>query len=116
MGSFKTLLASILALALTAAPLFPAAAATAHGQDAHAAHAGHSTVQPGATDGSISKTAPCSQHDGCNGQCCAACAQCVIAVLTLSSPFLLTHTVLSSTVPRLHDRLPVAPHDRPPAV
>ncbi len=116
MSLFRTVLACVLTFSLLAPPLVPAAAATAHGQDAHAAHAGHSTVSPGATDGSISKISPCSQHDGCNGQCCAACAQCFTAVFTLSPPFLPTHTVLFPIVPRLHDRLPVAPHDRPPAV
>lgn len=108
-----------LALSLLVAPLAPAFAAAAPAKDAHAAataamHADHAEISHDTATGQ--QDASCTQHEQCSGSCCAACAQCYTAVSSVPASFAAVLAVYSPTVPRLHDRLTVAPHDRPPAV
>jgi hypothetical protein len=114
MRSPRPLLPWLLIAALVAAPLASLPAAAQGGDGAH--HALHGATDPGGHDDAPLASSSCDRHDTCQGQCCAACAQCFTAVFTLSLSLFPTYTVLSPTVPRLHDRLAVAPHDRPPAV
>ncbi len=111
------LLAGVTAVALVFVPAFPAfahvsdldaAAAQAAAHSHHAQDTGHGEATP--------KDSPCSQPDGCSGQCCAACAQCFTAALALVPPTLLLHPVWEATAGRLHTLLLVAPHNRPPQI
>ncbi len=114
-------------VSLLMTPLAPALAASveAAAQAVHArhavadmagAHADHGKAHPATkTHTTDRKGVSCEQHDRCSGQCCATCAQCFTATPALPAIFLTTHTPQLSAVPRLHDRLVVAGHDRPPA-
>ncbi len=116
------------AASLLMAPLAPSLAAvlpadtTAHATHASAAvahaadlHADHGKAHP-AADASGHQDNSCDQHDRCSGSCCATCAQCFTATSAMPAMFLTTHSPRLSGVPRLHDRLVVAVHNRPPAV
>lgn len=83
-------LALLAAVALALAPIFPAiapvakAASTAPGHHVeHAAEDGSAVAQALASD--LDPGAPCAQHDGCHGLCCAACAQCFTAVAVFAA-------------------------------
>ncbi len=84
---------------------------------AHAAvsHADHGKANPTA-DATGHKNVSCAKHEQCSGKCCATCAQCFTATPAMPAIFLTTSSPRLSAVPRLHDRLVVATHDRPPAV
>lgn len=108
------LLAVVTAVALAFAPAFPAfahaggpdtTAAQTAAAHTHHAHDGH---------GEALKASPCSLHDGCSGQCGAACAQCFTAAPALVPPTSRLHPVRNATAGRLHTLLLVAPHNRPP--
>jgi hypothetical protein len=113
--------ALLLAPVLPAVAFAPMADDTAHAAHASAADAGagrSETPAPHADHGKAAgsgKTSSCDQHAACSKTCCAACAQCFTAAFTLSSSLPSTSAIQSPTVPRLHDRLTVAPHLRPPA-
>ncbi|TAM45215.1 MAG: hypothetical protein EPN55_08790 [Gammaproteobacteria bacterium] len=86
-------------------------AAIAHAADLHADHGkAHAT-----TDATGHKNTSCAKHEQCSGKCCATCAQCFTATLSVSIPLVRFHAVQSPVVLRLHDRLVTAAHDRPPA-
>lgn len=78
-------------------------------------HADHDKAHPTA-DATGHKNTSCAKHEQCSGKCCAACAQCFTAVSTVSASFSAILAVYTPTVPRLHDRLVAAGHNRPPAV
>jgi hypothetical protein len=78
-------------------------------------HADHVKTQT-ATDAAGQKGASCDRHDHHGGKCCATCVQCLTAAPAMPAMFIPTHSPRLSAVPRLHDRLVVAAHDRPPAV
>ncbi|MBI3546620.1 MAG: hypothetical protein HY081_08530 [Gammaproteobacteria bacterium] len=101
-------LSLLLALAVALLPMLPAFAAISKGADAHAAHAAH--MQKDAA----SKQAPCDQHDGCNGQCCAACAQCFTAAVSMALVFKPSFPVQVPAQQQLHSFLMIAAHNRPP--
>jgi len=109
-----SLLAAPLASVSGAAPADAAVPAAATDAGAHALHAGHAADPDGAA-GSHAGTS-CAQHEQCSGKCCAACAQCFTAAATVPVSFSTVLAVYSPTERSLHDRLTVAPHDRPPAV
>lgn len=114
-----------LALSLLAAPWTTAFAGTradatppvtlaAH--DGASAHADHAMGLHNAEAGSYADTS-CVQHEQCGGKCCTACAHCFTAAASVPvSSFSVVLAAYTPTVPRLHDRLVTAPHDRPPAV
>lgn len=118
------------AASLLVAPLVPAFAA-AHADNATAVshavhestgaahavdlHADHGKAQT-ATDTAADKNAPCDRHDHHDGKCCTTCVQCFTATPGMPAMFIPTHSPRLSAVSRLHDRLVVAAHDRPPAV
>ena len=104
-----------LTLAIILAPVLPAFTSTSTDTAASTLHADHGKID-GVTAHADQKPESCIQHDTCNDRCCATCAECFVAAFDLSAPFVLTHAVQSPTVPRLHDRLMTATHDRPPAV
>jgi len=117
----------VLALALGFAPTLSAFAAAQTGRTAPAAHVAHAgfdgasvshadhakVAQEGASG---HENTSCAQHEQCSGKCCAACAQCFTAATTVPVSFSTVLAVYAPTEPSLHDRLTVAPHDRPPAV
>lgn len=108
------LLAGVTAVALVLAPVFPAFGHT-RAADMPAAH---TTVQHAehADLTGTAKTSPCSQHEGCSTQCCAACAQCFTAAVMILPSGALLHPVRLATASQLHPLLLVAPHNRPPQV
>jgi hypothetical protein len=117
----RALLSLWLVLSLSAAPLAPAFAAVAPG-DSHATHAEvgmaamHADHAVAGQDTAGHPDSSCAQHDRCNGKCCAACAQCFTAALGAAVSPNRLHPVQTPVVPRLHDRLVAAGHNRPPSV
>ncbi len=122
-------LAYVLALALGFAPTLPAFAAAQMDQTVSASHAAHGVADASAatTHADHAKVAQeqgatghknvsCDKQDRCSGACCAACAQCFTATPAMPAIFLTTRSPRLSAVSRLHDRLVVAGHNRPPAV
>jgi len=87
-------IATVLSAALIAAPLVMGAA---HAHDvaaedgvtarSHLAAAATSDSAPADAEQAVASgsSGNCEQHQSCVGQCCAACAHCVAAVLTLPS-------------------------------
>lgn len=117
------LLNVLLALAVALAPLWPAAmtsamAATAFQAVDHSAlhatppanDAGDSVVD----DGTVAGDAGCEQHQGCDGQCCVACAHCFTAALSAASTVAPARSVQSATGATLHPSPYVFPPNRPP--
>ncbi|MEK7815626.1 MAG: hypothetical protein AAB294_02265 [Pseudomonadota bacterium] len=104
-----------LTLAIILAPVLPAFASASADAATPALHADHGKTD-GVTVHADQKPGSCIQHDTCYDSCCATCAECFAAALGLLAPFVLAHVILSSAVPRLHDRIMAATHDRPPAV
>ncbi len=122
-------LAFVLALALGFAPTLPAFAAAQMDQTVSASHAAHGVADASAATNHADhakvaqkqgatghKNVSCDKHDRCSGACCAACAQCFTATSAMPTMFLTAHSPRLSAVPRLHDRLVVAGHNRPPAI
>lgn len=99
------LLSLLLVLAVAWLPVLPAFAVISKAADAHAAH-----MEKGAT----SKQAPCEQHDSCKGQCCAACAQCFTAAVSMALIFKPSFPIQVPARQRLHSFLMIAAHNRPP--
>ncbi len=113
-----SLLAAPWVASAAAAPanVAPAAVHAAH-DGSHAAgipHADHAKISPQADTGSYPNTS-CAKHEQCGGKCCTACAQCFTATSSVSASFAVVLATYTPVVPRLHDRLVTAPHDRPPA-
>lgn len=105
-----------LTLAIILAPVLPAFASAAADAATPALHANHGKTD-GVTVHADQKPGSCIQDSSCNGECCVTCVQCAGAAFDLSAPFVLTRAVqFPAAVPRLHDRLMAAAHDRPPAV
>lgn len=124
-------MAVVLALVLGFAPTLSAfaAAPTQMNDTAHAAHGSASAAGAEATamhtdhgqaviaaalDDKLNGS--CDRHDHRDGKCCATCVQCFTATSAMPAMFIPTHAPRLSAVPRLHDRLVVAGHNRPPAV
>lgn len=102
------LLSLLLSLAVALAPVLPALASVSKAADPHAAHAAHMEK------GTSAKQAPCAQHDGCNGQCCAACAQCFTAAISVAPVSKPSLPIQVPTKQHLHSYLMIAAHNRPP--
>ncbi len=103
---------AILAVAVAAAPVLPTLAFVSNDHSNQSAeHANHNmAVEQQAAHASV----PCTDHDGCNGQCCATCAQCFTGAIQLPPGLSHTKPVQTAVVPRLHSVLLVALHNRPP--
>lgn len=112
--SFARLLSLWLALVLAAAPALPAFAMTIKAGAAHAVHISHDGNHGNMSDHSAPKQSPCTQHDSCNGQCCAFCAQCFGAVSLLQLDQIRSHPVQTPVLAELHPRILVTSPDRPP--
>ncbi len=118
------------AASLLIAPLTPAFAAAQADKAPSAPHAMHESAGAmhaaslhadhgkthATTDATGHKNTSCAKHEQCSGKCCATCAQCFTATSALPAFFLTTYSPLLSVATRLHDRLVVAGHNRPPAV
>lgn len=98
-------LSLLLALAIGFLPISPAFAAVSKAPNPHAAHAAH--LENG-------KQASCDQHDGCQGQCCAACAHCFTAAVSMALVFKPSLPVQIAAQQQLHSFLMIAAHNRPP--
>ena len=117
------------AVALLGAPVLPAAASATADDAVHAAHgsasvagavaaamhADHGKTAKAAEQSDGNPSSACYQHDQCSGKCCATCAQCFTVTFVLPVSSVRSHAVQSPIVLRLHDRLVVAVHNRPPA-
>ncbi len=127
---FRGIISLWVAASLLIAPLTPAFAAAQadkappaphamheSGGVAHAAslHADHGKAHA-TTDATGHKNTSCAKHEQCSGKCCATCAQCFTATSAPPAFFLTTYSPQLSVATRLHDRLVVAGHNRPPAV
>lgn len=117
------LLNVLLALAVALAPLWPAAATSAtaateyQATDHSAHHTTHQTsdaVDSRVVDSTVAGDASCEQHQGCDGQCCAACAHCFTAALSAASAVLPARPVQTTASATLHLSLYVSPLNRPP--
>lgn len=111
---FANLLSLWLVLALVMAPVLPAFAMAIKAGDAHAAHVSHDGQQANLSDPTAEKQVPCTQHDSCNGQCCAFCAQCFNAVSPAALGYIQPHPIQTPVLTTLHPRIFVASPDRPP--
>lgn len=115
---FRPILNVLLALALALAPLLPAAAmAPAVGIEAAAAD--HQAPQPPhhGSDAQASDVADhtgCEQHQGCDGQCCAACAHCFTAAFSAAQGIAHARPVQSATHEALHPSPYISLLNRPP--
>ena len=113
------LLALALAVAVLSAPIVPAFAfnvlspamdytlsqtSTAHD------HGDHADTQ------TVPDENPCAQHDACQGQCCATCAQCFTVMASCMQIVPPLHSVRTPVVPRLHASEILAQLNRPPRV
>lgn len=107
-------LSLLLSLTLVLAPVVPAFAFVSHAADTHAVHAFHDSDQASAEVHADPKESPCAQHDSCNGQCCASCAQCSGAVLLAPSVHLPSHPVQTPVLNQLHPFFLATSPDRPP--
>lgn len=119
-----------LIITLAGAPALRAVAMTASfAPDAHAHHSMHSadSAAKQAAGGEMSSApAPvalksadqplssCAQHDFCNGQCCASCAQCFTAVSLRLPGGEAQHAVLTPVAPQLLFNNFVSQLKRPP--
>lgn len=112
----RQLLNILLSAVLMLAPLLPNLVHAA--PDAHAGHAAHAQHESGGEH--VAPVAPdatpssCAQHENCNGQCCAACAQCFSAALALTSDPVSSRSIQMPTVTAFHDTLLVFAQIRPP--
>jgi len=110
-------LSLILTLSLSGAPVVQALAmAVSSAPYSAGLHAGHANQQDGDASASSHQqhNKSCTQHDFCNGSCCANCAQCYLGI---SLPPLHTDVlrpVMTPSVYHLTFSAPIAPRDRPP--
>lgn len=104
----------LLAVALVGAPVLPSLAMALKASDNHVLHASHEGHHGNASDSAATKQTPCTQHDSCNGQCCAFCAQCFSAVSLMFLDQTHSHPVQISFLTALHPRLLATSPDRPP--
>lgn len=104
----------LLALAIASAPVLPAfgmaltkpdTTSTAHAGPAH-------DVSQHATD--TDALPDCPQHQKCQGQCCAFCAQCFTAVFFVQPDYILSHPVQAPASSQLHSLVLISLPDRPP--
>lgn len=118
---WRKILHFVLAVALIAAPLVPAFGMPHHVAQKQVAevldshdHGAHAHIAPEASTDTATAQANCVQHDGCDGSCCATCAQYFTAnpgAAPDSSPM---HSIQSPVVAALHPTLYVASLIRPP--
>ncbi|MCR4346216.1 MAG: hypothetical protein NUV55_03265 [Sulfuricaulis sp.] len=113
---FSRVISMLLAIALVWAPALPSFAMMIKAGDAHAVHATHDGNHGNVSDTATAKQTPCTQHDSCDGQCCAFCAQCFGAVSMILPDEAQPHPVQSSILSELHPRLLVTSPDRPPRI
>jgi len=104
----------MLTVALASAPALPAMAMMLKAGDAHAVHVTHEGGHGNVSDPAVTKQTPCTQHDSCDGQCCAFCAQCFSAVSVILLDQTHSHPVQTSILSGLHPRLLPTSPDRPP--
>jgi len=116
-------IATVLSAALIAAPLVMGAA---HAHDvaaedgvtarSHLAAAATSDSAPADAEQAVASgsSGNCEQHQSCVGQCCAACAHCVAAVLTLPSVASVAGSHFIPFPARPDGRLASAPPGPPP--
>lgn len=128
MSVFRIPLTLVLAVTLAGAPALRAVAMTASfAPDAHAHHsmysADNAAVQaasgemsgaPVALKSADQPLSSCVQHDFCNGQCCASCAQCFTAVSLRLPGGDALHAVLTPVAPQLLFNNFVSQLKRPP--
>ena len=110
-------LSLILTLALASAPVVQALAmAAASAPDSAGVHAGHAAMQGDAASApSLAQPVnSCTQHDSCNGACCASCVQCFTGVTITQFHTDVIRPVLTSSVLHLFFSPSVALRDRPP--
>ncbi len=105
-----------LVLALVMAPVLPSFAMTLKAGDAHAVHVSHDGKHANTPDPAAPEQTPCTQHDSCNGQCCAFCAQCFGAVSMVLPDVSHAHPVQTPILTELHPRLLATSPDRPPRI
>jgi len=112
-------LSFLLSLALAGAPVVQTLAmdmsatpdmAAMQGVAAVAHHAGTAALESGQTHQS------CAQHDICDGQCCAHCAQCLVGLLQFPVRTDISRTVLTPFVYSLAFYSPTSPRERPPRI
>ena len=117
------LLNILLALAMALAPLWPAVMTPAMAATEFPAidHSAHHAAQPAIDVGdslvdadAVTGDAGCESHQGCDGQCCAACAHCFTAALSAPSTAAPARPVQSATSATLHPSPYVFPPNRPP--
>lgn len=110
-------LSLLLTLVLTGAPVAQALAMAASSTPHSAGlHAGHVDQQKDAASAHSHKqhNNSCTQHDSCNGSCCANCAQCFVGMSLLPLHADVIRPVLTPSVHRLSFSSPIALRDRPP--
>lgn len=104
----------LLVLAVASAPVLPAFGMVLTKPDTlHTDHAGpaHDMSQQ-ATDADVPPD--CPQHQKCQGQCCAFCAQCFTAVFFVQPDYVLSRPVQAPASSRLHSLVLISLPDRPP--
>jgi hypothetical protein len=111
---FSRVISMLLVVALAWAPALPSLAMAIKASDSHALHASHEGNHGNSSDTAATKQTPCTQHDSCNGQCCAFCAQCFSAVSLMLSDQTHSQPVQISNLTALHPRLLATSPDRPP--
>ncbi len=112
----KRVLTLVLALIVAWAPVLPSFAMTIEAGDAPAVHVSHAGNHADMSDHGAPKQTPCTQHDSCDGQCCAFCAQCFSAVSLMLLDQAHSHPVQISNLTGLHPRLVATSPDRPPRI
>ncbi len=106
-------LSLLLSLVLILAPVLPSFAFVAQSGDAPAAHAFHNGQGEMSNHASHEQTS-CAQHDFCNGQCCASCAQCSGAVFLGQTVEIPLHPIQTPVLNELHSFFLITSPDRPP--
>jgi hypothetical protein len=112
-------LSLILTLTLAGTPVVQALAmATASAPDSVGMHAGHAAQldDSAAALNHNQHNNCCTQHDSCNGTCCANCAQCSTGVPPLSFLSDVIRPVLTPSVHRLSFSSLISLRERPPRV
>ena len=110
---FARLLSPWLVLTLVVAPVLPTFAMAIKAGASHAAHVSRDDA-PAKLDPAAPKQTPCTQHDSCNGQCCAFCAQCFSTVSPVSLDQAHAHPARTPVLAALHPRLLITSPERPP--
>lgn len=109
----RRLLTFLLAVIVAGAPVLPAFAFVHKGGDENAIHASHGGTADMSNHAAPKQTS-CTQHDSCQGQCCASCAHCFSAVFLLHPDFFRLQTAQTPILTALHPHDLVALRDRPP--